>query len=131
MYKDFYCYPAVLEQGESVNVFFPDFDGCVSGGNTVEEAIKNAREALSLHVFGMEEDGEELPDPSDIKSIELNENQYTVLTDINYGLFKEKMEKKAVDRMVTLPKYLNAAAKASGINISQVLQEALRKKLGV
>ena len=47
-------------------VVFPDFPGCVTVGDTVEEAQGNAIEALCLHVEGMIEDGEALPEPSRI-----------------------------------------------------------------
>lgn len=58
----FKLYPAVIEQGNSgFGVFFPDLPGCTSGGDTVEEAINNAHEALSLHLAGMIEDGDPLP----------------------------------------------------------------------
>lgn len=58
----FKLYPAVIEQGNSgFGVFFPDLPGCTSGGDTVDEAINNAHEALSLHLAGMIEDGDPLP----------------------------------------------------------------------
>lgn len=58
-------YLAVLESSiDGYGVFFPDLDGCVSFGRTIEEAQKNAKEALELHIYGMERDGEELPVPS-------------------------------------------------------------------
>jgi len=132
MYENYYCYPAVVERGKiELCVFFPDFDGCISGGNNAKEALINAREALNLHLYGMEQDGDELPEPSDLGSIALKNNQYTTLVDVNYGLFRERMDKKCVDRVVTLPRYLNAAAKEKGINVSQLLQETLRERLGV
>ncbi len=44
-------------------VTFPDFLGCVSGGDTLEEACEMAREALMLHLEGMSADGEHIPPP--------------------------------------------------------------------
>ena len=132
MYDDFYCYPAVVERGkEELGVYFPNFDGCVSAGIDAKEIISNAREALSLHLYGMEQDGDELPMPTTPESIIVKKNQYLILVDINYGIYRDKMNKKSVDRVVTLPRYLNAAAKEKGINVSQFLQEALREHLGV
>ena len=46
-------------------VVFPDFMGCVSAGETLDEASAMAHEALQLHVEGMVEDGEALPSPTD------------------------------------------------------------------
>jgi predicted RNase H-like HicB family nuclease len=45
-------------------VSFPDFPGCVTAGSTLEEARRMAVEALSLHIAGMQEDGEEIPEAS-------------------------------------------------------------------
>ena len=132
MYEDFYCYPAVVEKGEEEYcLYFPDFDGCASGGANAKEVVSNAREALCLHIYGMEEDGDGLPVPTDPAVIEVKKNQYIIMVDINYGIFRDKMDKKSVDRVVTLPRYLNAAAKERGINVSQLLQEALKQQLGI
>ena len=61
-----YTFPAVLERGQSCfGVFFPDLSGCVSVGDTFTEAGEMAREALSLHLSGMIEDGLSIPEPSD------------------------------------------------------------------
>ena len=51
-------------------VTFPDFPGCVSAGSTLEEARKMAVEALSLHIAGMQEDGEEIPEPSTLDDVQ-------------------------------------------------------------
>jgi post-segregation antitoxin (ccd killing protein) len=53
------------------------------------------------------------------------------MVDVNYNFFRDKLNKKSVDRVVTLPRYLNAAAKENGINVSQILQEALKNHLGM
>jgi predicted RNase H-like HicB family nuclease len=44
-------------------VSFPDFPGLVTAGRTLEEAKAMAEEALALHIAGMEEDGEDIPEP--------------------------------------------------------------------
>jgi predicted RNase H-like HicB family nuclease len=65
-------YTAIIESGETpgYGVFFPDLPGCVSAGDSVQEAALNAEEALSLHVELMLESGEELPDPTPPDQIE-------------------------------------------------------------
>jgi len=54
---------AIIEGGDKpgYSVYFPDLPGCASAGNTVEDAARNAEEALSLHLRGMSEDGVEIP----------------------------------------------------------------------
>ncbi len=63
-------YFAIIDHDDGIyGVVFPDFPGCVTSGKTIDEALECAREALALHVEGMEEDGDALPAPSDLASI--------------------------------------------------------------
>lgn len=50
-------------------VSFPDFPGCVSAGSTLDEARAGAEEALALHIEGMIEDGEAIPEPTSLEDI--------------------------------------------------------------
>jgi predicted RNase H-like HicB family nuclease len=50
------------ENKSDYGVSFPDFPGCITAGATLDEARKNAVEALSLHIQGMQEDGDEIPE---------------------------------------------------------------------
>ena len=50
-------------------VDFPDFPGCVTAGSTVEEAASMAREALAFHIEGLVEDGQVVPEPSDLDKV--------------------------------------------------------------
>lgn len=52
------------EDSSDYGIMFPDFLGCVSAGSTIEELKRMAKEALELHIEGMIEDGEEIPEPS-------------------------------------------------------------------
>ena len=65
-------YRALLVQDEDdgpdaeYGVVFPDLPGCTSAGYTRMEAAKQAAEALAGHVAMLAEDGESLPNPSDV-----------------------------------------------------------------
>lgn len=50
-------------------VSFPDFPGCVTAGRTLDEARRLAAEALALHIRGMLEDGDTVPEPSTIDDV--------------------------------------------------------------
>ncbi len=52
------------EEDSDYGVSFPDFPGCVTGGSSLDEAMRMAREALELHIEGLLEDGEVIPAPS-------------------------------------------------------------------
>jgi predicted RNase H-like HicB family nuclease len=60
-------YIAVINK--DFGVIFPDFDGCVSVGKDLNDAINMAQEALEFHVEGMREDGEELPEPKTFEQV--------------------------------------------------------------
>lgn len=73
-------YPAILTfEPEGVSVEFPDFPGCLPCGDDTTEAMNNAREALALHVYGMEQDGEEIPEPTAVSDIRTEQDQAIVL----------------------------------------------------
>ena len=46
------------------SVYFPDLPGCTSYGDTLSEAQRNSQDALVLHLYGMEQDGDPVPAPS-------------------------------------------------------------------
>ena len=53
----------------SYGVSFPDFPGCVSVGDTVDEAVRRGGEALAFHIEGLLDDGEPIPPPRSIDAI--------------------------------------------------------------
>jgi predicted RNase H-like HicB family nuclease len=57
------------DKGSDFGVSFPDFPGCVTAGRTLEEARTMAVQALTLHMAGMLEDGEAVPEPSTLDQL--------------------------------------------------------------
>lgn len=57
------------EQGSDYGVSFPDIPGCISAGETLEEAKEMASEALALHIEGMRQDDEIIPSASDLSQV--------------------------------------------------------------
>lgn len=58
-------YAVVIERGrDNFSAYIPDLPGCVTTGKTVEEIEHNIREAIELHLEGMLEDGDPIPEPS-------------------------------------------------------------------
>lgn len=91
----------------------------------------SARELLGVAIFGMEQDGEELPAPSHVNEVEVEGNERAVLVDVYMPSVRMANVNKSVTRTVTLPAWLNALAMENGENFSQVLQEGLRRRLAV
>jgi predicted RNase H-like HicB family nuclease len=60
-------YGIVIESGEhNYSAYVPDLPGCVATGKSVEETKSRISEAIRLHVEGMREDGEVVPEPRTI-----------------------------------------------------------------
>jgi len=57
------------ETGSDYGVSFPDFPGCVTVGVTLDEARREAVEVLALHIDGMIEDGEAIPEPASLEAV--------------------------------------------------------------
>jgi len=56
-------YVAIVEEeeGKAIGVWFPDLPGCISAGDTLDEAMLNAAEALELWAGAMIESGQTIP----------------------------------------------------------------------
>ena len=125
-----YCYPAILtyEKGKEIAVEFPDLDVATSGVND-EDALISARELLGLAMFGLEEDGDKIPNPTPLQNITPEIDQKVILVDVFMPAVRLAQNNRSVNRTVTLPAWLNAKAQELNINFSQVLQEALKEKI--
>ena len=127
-----YIYPAVFTyygNGKEIAVVFPDFDVATSGADDAD-ALYSARECLGLTIYGYEEDGEDLPRPTALENVVVEDNERAVLVDVFMPPFRLENQNKSVNRTVTLPAWLNAKALENNVNFSQVLQEALKEQLG-
>ena len=58
------------DNGSGFGISFPDFPGCVSNGDTIDEAVHRGAEALAFHMEGMIQDGEKIPAPRSLEDIE-------------------------------------------------------------
>lgn len=60
-------YIVFIEKGENdanYGAWVPDLPGCVSTGASMEEIRSNIQEAIELHLRGMREDGDPIPEPT-------------------------------------------------------------------
>lgn len=132
MKKDIYIYPAILTQyDDNIGITFPDLPGCVSNAENIDDAVKNAKEVLSLHLFGMEENKEEIPLPSPIGKIKLDKNEIPVLVEVYMPLYRQAIQNTTVKTTVTMPQWLKNLAEENNVNFSQILQTSLKDYLGI
>ena len=132
MQKNSYVYPAIFEKtATGYGVHFPDLPGCVSAAGNLEEAHKMATDGLGLHLWGMEMDNDDIPAPTPIDNLELDEGEVVGLVSVWMLPVRAKLDNKAVKKTLTIPSYLNSLAEKRKINFSRVLQSALKKELGI
>ena len=131
--QDKYLYPAVFtyEDGYEIAVTFPDLPGCATSGVDESEALEMAKDALGGHLWCLEKDGDEIPAPTRLCDIKLDKNEQAALIDVYMPAIRLSQENRSVNRTVTLPAWLNAAALEKGINFSQALQATLMNELGI
>ncbi len=111
-------------------VSFPDFAGVVTAGSDLDDARQMAEEALTLHVEGMVEDGEAIPEPSSLDAIMAdpdNRDAVAILVSL-------KIEsKKAIRLNITLPedvlKEIDTYAQAHGLTRSGFLARAAKHEI--
>ncbi len=132
MKKDHYIYPAVFEYSDDgISISFPDLPGCFSCANSDQEAVKMANDALGLHLYSLEEDNDEIPEPTPINNIHLDSNQAVVLIEVYMPTMREAIENYSIKKTLSIPQWLNKLAIEKNVNFSQVLQSALKERLGI
>lgn len=94
MKKDIYVFPAVLtHESDGISIEFPDLLGCLPCANNEIEAIKNSEEAMALHLYGMEEENMEIPEPTSISKIKLEQEETLLIVKVNMSLYREDIKK--------------------------------------
>jgi predicted RNase H-like HicB family nuclease len=124
-------YPAILtkiEDGYLVTV--PDFP-LNTHGKDLTEALFMARDAIGLTGVSMQDRNLPLPTPSSPQDVTYDEGDLLSLVDIDFSEYRRFHDNRAVRRNVSLPSWLNAEAERAGVNVSAILQAALKKELRI
>lgn len=120
-------YPAIFHKEESYWVEFPDLDGCVTDGDSLEEAMENAQASMGLYLAALLEEGQSLPDSSDIREIKSEDVVSYVSVDVN----KFRRSTRAVKKTLSIPEWLAIEAEKNNLSLSKVLQDGLKAQLGM
>lgn len=126
-----YVYPAVftpLPSGE-YDVRVPDLPGCITCGKDLADAIEMAQDAIEMWLCDAEDSHESIPAPS--KVLNANPPQFINLIVADTEQYRRENDNRAVKKTLTIPSWLNAQAEKAGVNFSQILQDALKDRLGL
>lgn len=135
LYYAYLCYDA--EDTKQYYVLWHDLPGCTTAADTPELAVQRAHEAMALHLWGMEDDGDPIPEPTPLLDLDPEHDDEgaecvsIIPVEVTMPAIREKLSTKSVNRTVTLPFWLDSAAKKADLNVSQLLQDALISRLNI
>ena len=119
-------YPAIFHEEETYWVEFPDLEGCITEGSTLEEAMENAQEAMGLYLAALLEENQPLPHATNIKEIKTAD----VVSYVSVDVTRYRRSTKAVKKTLSIPEWLAIEAEKNNLSLSKVLQDGLKAQLG-
>lgn len=128
-----YVYPAIFtpEDEGKFSVCFPDIEGCFTCGDNLAEGIEMAKDALSLMLYDMEEEGTIVPTPTPLKDVQTEGDAFVSYIPADTFEYQKRFCNRTVKKTLSIPEWLNESATAAGINFSQALQNALKQQLNI
>lgn len=134
-----YAYPVIFtrteDEKDTILIEVPDLE-IMTEGFGIADSIEMARDAIGLSGITLEDMGRPIPQPSDMREIDLKKSEFASaeksfmsLVDVDFAKYRKKADNKMVRKNVTIPNWLNKAAEKEKINVSKVLQEALMEKV--
>ncbi len=122
----------VAMNGNTYDVVFPDFDGLVTQGDSYDDAVRNAHEALAFHIEGMTEDGLDIPEPSTVTDIKRNWWAWDDWKDTDYAITVVSLIPYSFPRKYTLVMDSQLMARVDKVtkNRSAFIAQAVQSYLG-
>ena len=118
-------YPCIIKADDGIfSVSCPDFDDCFPDGDTMEEAVSNAKDVLEAVAFSYMKNNKALPKPGKV-------NENVVYIELWVDLLKDRVNNQSVKKTLTIPKWLNDIAEENSVNFSAILQHGIKEYLGI
>ncbi len=127
-----YIYTATLIPNEDGTKFYcrvPDLPGCVTTGNSIENAIEMITDAASGWLVVAEDEENDIPAATPQGSLDIPCNAVCSIICIDTIAYRAATDTKAVRKNVSLPAWMATLAEKRGVNCSQVLQDGLMQML--
>ena len=136
-------YPACFfrEADGGYSVIFPDLNWLATQGDNLQDAMEMAVDCLAGYLYDCQKEGEEVPTPSKLSEINLNEiakeldpdapacESFLNMVSVDVKAYAKEHFEKSVKKTLTIPAWLNAIALEHNVNFSQILQDALKREL--
>ena len=113
-------YPIAIEQGDEKHAFgvvVPDLPGCFSAGDTLDEAVDNAREAIELWLETVIDDGGSVPSPRSIADHQANPEfvgWIWAVVSVDLAALSDRSERVNITLPSRVLRRIDASAKAGG-----------------
>ena len=113
-------YPIAIEPGDehrAYGVVVPDLPGCFSAGDTLDDAIDNAREAIELWLETVIDDDQAVPEPRTIAEHQANpeyKGWVWAVVPVDLAALSDKVERVNITLPARVLRRIDAAAKAAG-----------------
>lgn len=136
------AYPACfLKEKAGYSVIFPDLSASTCG-DTLEEALAMSVDCMAGVLYEAKKSGETLPPPSSLSAISmktiaedlevpLQEGSFVNIVTVDVDEYARSHFNRSVKKTLTIPSWLNQMAEEQGVNFSRILQNALKRELGV
>lgn len=132
-HADYYRYPAIFHpDGDLWTVTFPDLDNCFTSADTLDEAIVQAQAVLEDCMYFREAQKDDIPTPSTTNAIPCPPDGLVQMVVAFMPPVRRSWSRKAVKKTLTIPAWMEEELKKhDDVNVSQLLQEAIKKELNV
>jgi len=113
-------YPIAIEPGDKRHAFgvvVPDLPGCFSAGDSLDEAISNAKEAIELWLETVIDDGGGVPEPRSITEHQANPEfagWIWAVVSVDLAQLSDKAERVNITLPARVLRRIDQAAKAAG-----------------
>ena len=127
-----YVYPVVFTPDDGgYCVYAPDLPGCITQARDYADGIENIRDGIGGILYILERDGRPIPAPSVPADVEHNDGDTITLVDVDVEAYRRRVATAAVRRTISIPQWMDEMASRSGVSLSQITQDGLRRHLGI
>ena len=123
-----YIYTATFIPNEDGSKYYcrvPDLPGCITTGDSIDDAIEMVTDAASGWLVVAEDEGNEIPEATPQYQLDIPENATCSIIRIDTLAYRAATDTKSVRKNVSLPAWMASLADKRGVNCSQVLQDGL------
>lgn len=137
-------YPAIFyhEEDGSYSAVFPDLNHLSTCGDTLDETISMAVDALAGYLYDLQLHGESLPTPTPLNQVDRHcedddddaykdEDIFVNMVSVDVPSYAKEHFNKNVKKTLSIPQWMNDMAVARKLNFSKILQNALKKELHI